>query len=406
MANSFAILMIEDHAGDAERIREMLGQESAPFALEHAGSLTEGLDRLARGGIDLVLLDLCLTDSVGLETFRTLRALSPAVPVVVLSGLENESVALQAVQAGAQDYLVKGRLTAAALARALRYAMLRHEKHAAAGAIQTGETVAFLSAKGGVGTSTLACHFALEVRRQTGQDTLLADLDLYAGNVGFLLKVGSPYSVLDAANHFHHLDLSCWKALVCTHGSGLEVMPAPGPLHLEERAPGERWRHVVRFTRLHYRWVILDLGRLSLHTRYLYEELQRILLVTTFDVPALFEARRVVGALKQAGVELNGVRAVINRCAQPEEISREEISEAIGVPVEAVLSDRRAELAEAYTRGELLPASSRLRREIAALAARVAGCPAPAPRRRLAISWLPRWRQGAASACESLTRPR
>jgi len=120
------ILLVEDNPGDARLLRETLRDaESLPFELAHAGRLAEAEARLASEACDVVLLDLSLPDAHGLETVRrTLRA-APEVPIIVLTGLDDETLAVQAVQAGAQDYLVKGRVESILLARAIRYAMER-----------------------------------------------------------------------------------------------------------------------------------------------------------------------------------------------------------------------------------------------------------------------------------------
>lgn len=108
-------------------IREVLaGARSASFGLECAGRLSTGLEHLAGGGIDLVLLDLSLPDSRGIDTLRRVRAQAPEVPIVVLTGLDDEVLAIEAVQTGAQDYLVKGQIDKNLLTRAIRYAIERH----------------------------------------------------------------------------------------------------------------------------------------------------------------------------------------------------------------------------------------------------------------------------------------
>ncbi|MEE8442195.1 MAG: response regulator, partial [Dehalococcoidia bacterium] len=123
------VLLIEDEPGDARLVREILAYaDSHQFNLECTDRLSAGLERLARGGIDVVLLDLGLPDSRGLDTLAALHALESAVPVVVETGLDDEALALEAVQSGAQDYLIKGHFSHDVLARTIRYAIER--KHA------------------------------------------------------------------------------------------------------------------------------------------------------------------------------------------------------------------------------------------------------------------------------------
>ncbi|MBI2371069.1 MAG: response regulator [Deltaproteobacteria bacterium] len=120
------VLLIEDNPGDVRLLQAWLADvRGVPLALEHADRLAAGLARLARGGIDAVLLDLSLPDSEGLETFTRAHAHAPVVPIVVLTGLDDEMVGMKAVREGAQDYLVKGQLTGPLLVRALRYAIER-----------------------------------------------------------------------------------------------------------------------------------------------------------------------------------------------------------------------------------------------------------------------------------------
>jgi len=123
----FKILLIEDNPGDARLIREMLAEAGeALFDLECADRLQTGLEHIAEGDIDVILLDLGLPDSQGLDTLSRVLAEPPKVPVtVVLTGLDDEALAVQAVRKGAQDYLVKGQIDSNLLVRALRYAIER-----------------------------------------------------------------------------------------------------------------------------------------------------------------------------------------------------------------------------------------------------------------------------------------
>jgi two-component system sensor histidine kinase/response regulator len=105
------VLLIEDNPGDARLIRETLEDEtSARFKLELAEDLGSGLERLSEGGIDVALLDLSLPDSHGLETLHQAHAHAPDVPIVVLTGLNDDAAAAEALKSGGQDYLNKGLL--------------------------------------------------------------------------------------------------------------------------------------------------------------------------------------------------------------------------------------------------------------------------------------------------------
>jgi len=120
------VLLIEDNPGDARLILEMIREDpEAPFHLHTADRLSRGLEHLAGGETVLVLLDLSLPDSMGLETFSRVYAHSPTVPIIVLTGNDDQTVALNAVKGGAQDYLVKGRLDRELLLRSMQYSIER-----------------------------------------------------------------------------------------------------------------------------------------------------------------------------------------------------------------------------------------------------------------------------------------
>jgi len=119
-------LLVEDNPGDARLIQIMLSEASGDlFEIQTVDRLGAGLREVARVGIGIVLLDLSLPDSRGLATFAQLHAKAPQIPIIVLSGLNDTTVAVQAVHEGAQDFLIKGQVDGQLLTRAMRYAIER-----------------------------------------------------------------------------------------------------------------------------------------------------------------------------------------------------------------------------------------------------------------------------------------
>lgn len=126
MKQHLKALLVEDNYRDTDLIREMLLEPNgATVELERVARLTHGLDRLDKGSFDLVLLDLSLPDSHGFETFITTRNYVPQMPIIVLTGLNDENLAIKAVREGAQDYLIKGEVNGHLLRRSIRYAVER-----------------------------------------------------------------------------------------------------------------------------------------------------------------------------------------------------------------------------------------------------------------------------------------
>jgi len=123
MKDQISVLVIEDDAVDMELLKAKFRRDSS-FNLVWAKNLSDGITQLETHQLDLILLDLTLPDSTGLRGITRLSASSP-LPIVVLNGIEDEEMALNAVKHGAQDYLIKGQCDHALLTRTLRYAMER-----------------------------------------------------------------------------------------------------------------------------------------------------------------------------------------------------------------------------------------------------------------------------------------
>jgi signal transduction histidine kinase len=121
------VLLIEDDPGDADYIRAILSETTARMHVAYSDRLSSGVWHLAREKFDVVLSDLGLPDSQGIETFIRIHTLYPNLPIIVLTGLHDEELAVKAVRSGAQDYLVKGQVDSSSLLKALRYSVERQK---------------------------------------------------------------------------------------------------------------------------------------------------------------------------------------------------------------------------------------------------------------------------------------
>jgi DNA-binding response OmpR family regulator len=119
------VLLIEDDPDDRIVVRHLTGRLDQPCVLDAADTLGAGLRKLADESFDAVLLDMRLPDAQGLDALREVRKASGDIAIVILTGLEDERLAHEALGSGAQDYLVKGRVTSSSIERALRYAIAR-----------------------------------------------------------------------------------------------------------------------------------------------------------------------------------------------------------------------------------------------------------------------------------------
>ncbi len=337
------------------------------------GPLSEKLDRLRP---DVMLLEFAQFGANLEQMVRSIRQTAGKPVVVVINAGANTESILRAMRAGAAEYLYPP------FDPGLKQALERIAAERAAPDRPRGKALAFFSAKGGCGATTIACHVAVELQRQTRREVLLADLDLDAGMVGFFMKSRSSYTVLDAVASLHRLDVSYWKALVSNGIPGLEVIKAPpaiSPRHPEDQ---QRLRYVLNFVRSHYDWVVADFGRtLSPPLVDALEEVDEAYLVTTLDLPALHQAKQIATRLRESGCG-ERLRLVLNRVPRRTDITAEEVRELLNLDVTAALPDGAAELYESHADGKLLPPDTNLARHLAALTSKISGAPLQAPARR------------------------
>ena len=180
MAHRKPILLIEDDPEYEQLVSAVLAVAGDAFDLRSAGSLSAGLALIEQYKPDIVLLDLTLPDSSGYETFLRVREKAGGIPIIVLTGLDDDQLAIRAVEDGAQDYLVKSLTQPKLIARSVNMAMTRQRRLAANGkaaSAATGMVLSFIGCKGGVGTSTTAVNVAALLARN-GFGTVAVELQL------------------------------------------------------------------------------------------------------------------------------------------------------------------------------------------------------------------------------------
>lgn len=337
------------------------------------GDWAHFLDRLTRYKPEVLLIELSqLSDPLD-DVVRQIKA-TPGSPAVIAVHTEaSPENLLRAIRASADEYLYPP--LREDLLRALQR-MGGERAKSVAGTRPRGKVFGMVSAKGGCGATTLACHLAVEMHRKTKLEVLLADFDLDSGSIGFLMKSQGRYSVLDAADNIHRLDLSFWKALVSNGTMGVEVIMAPSNPGSTRQRPLEDFQHILRFVRSNYDWTVVDLGRnLSPMALTVLEELDELYIVTTLDIPALHHAKHMVRALHETGYGRQRVKLVLNRMPKRSEVSVAELERMLGILVHATVPNDYQGLYDAYAEGRILEPGSYLGKAFQRLAGKMVGVP-------------------------------
>ena len=219
-----------------EQVQACLSELPFRIIVEHQdlGDVGNFLDRLERMRPDVVLIDISGWREPLEGLVSSIRnAIGDPMIVAVNTSADSDTI-LAAMRAGVNEYLHPPLRDT--LKRALDKRSTERSRRPG-GTKGGGKAFGFMSAKGGCGATTIVCHVAAELGRQN-QKVLLADLDLDAGMVGFITKTKAVYSILDAVNNLHRLDISYWKALVSNGIPGVEIVSSPLALASKRAAPG------------------------------------------------------------------------------------------------------------------------------------------------------------------------
>jgi pilus assembly protein CpaE len=348
------------------------------------GEWTAFLEKLERLRPDAVLLDFTRLKEPYDEIISKIKETTVAPLVVAVHKSAEPETILAVIRAGADEYVYPP--LASNLPKALDRIAAGLDKQRQSTTRTGGKVFGFFSAKGGCGATTIACHTAVELTRQTNMETLLADFDMDAGLVGFLMKSKSPYSILDAMSNTHRLDMNYWRALISNGVPRLQVIRAPGATLGREKPRQEDLRTVLRFVRFQYDWTIVDLGR-GLNPLVLggLEEADEAFLVTTLDVPALHQAKQIVQTLLDHGYGRARLRMILNRVPRNPDVMPSELEKLLGISAYSMLPDDYASIYEAYADGQLLSPNTNLGRQLARLAAKLAGVNEQTGKKRFSI---------------------
>jgi pilus assembly protein CpaE len=346
-----------------------------PFRIivEHQdlGDLTNFLDRLERMRPDVVLIDISNWKESLEGLVSSIRNAAGDPMLIALHHAAEADTILASLRAGINEYIYPP--LQEPLRKALEKRSAERSRRRDGSAKGAGKGYAFLSAKGGCGATTVVCHVAVELGRQN-QKVLLVDLDLDAGLVGFLTKTKSVYSILDAINNLHRLDISYWKALVSNGIPGVEIVSSPAALATKQHPKDDHLRHVLGFARPHYDWTLVDLGRsLSRSALAALEELDEACIVTTLEVPALHQTKQIIQTLLDGGYGKNRIKLILNRAPKRLDITPSELEKMLGVPIFFMVPNDYPELYETYAEGRMLARTSELGKSIARLAAKLGG---------------------------------
>jgi len=303
--------------------------------------------RSAEGiGPDLVVVDIRSDSSSGMAAIERLRASSGSLSIFAVAAAAEPELILQSMRAGANEFFPwnaaegsqQARATEESFHGAVRKTAARRDA-ASAGAKPPCVTHAFLGAKGGAGTTTVAVNCGVELARLTKRPTLVVDLKSCLGEVALFLGARPRFTVLDAIENLHRLDKNFLTELVAKHKSGLDILAGSEQFDRPNAQDAGALEELLRVVAKAYDYVVIDAGNVinSSSTAALYAA-DTIFLVTNPDVPSIRNAQRLVDRVRQLGAGSERVKILLNRVSENNLIAPKQIETALGYGIHHTFS--------------------------------------------------------------------
>jgi pilus assembly protein CpaE len=316
---------------ELERLLAAINLRTSQLAVAELATLAHAAARQP----DVVVVDLRGGQSLP-PAVTALKRQHPTTPVLLVTSSLEPAVVLEAMRAGVNECVAEP-LQAAEIETAVTR-LLAHKQPAA-----TGQVFAFIGAKGGVGTTTVAVNVATELGRAAPDRTLVVDLHLAHGDAAVFLGVEPRFSVVDALDNIHRFDDAFFKGLVVQSPAGPHLL-ASSDKQLAQTSSVQRVRSLVEFAAGLFRYVVLDVPRSDAAALDALDQASRIVVVANQELATVRNASRIAAALRQRYGN-DRVTVIVNRVDTHAEIGRDDVEKVVGTRVvHLVPSDYRMAL--------------------------------------------------------------
>jgi len=328
--------------------------------------LDGNLGDVSRTGI-ICFLDLITNEEAGLQSLIKLVSTMPHVPIVSLVPDSNPQLILQALRAGAKDFL-----TQPFTADQLRTVIEKLAQLIPSLVAEQGRVVSVIPAKGGCGASTISFNLAMQLKRSGSARTLLADLDPVTGTQAFQMKLKPGFSFLDILSQGAALDADVWRGVVQSY-SGIDVLLSPQNPVEGAQEMGDT-RPILDFSRRLYDYIVADLGNAyGEWTLSAVRASDEVYLVTTNELPALQAAQRVMNYYENHSIPRQRIRLIINRFNRDVGLTKEMIETALQTDIYQLIVSDYEDVQRALLEGKPLQASTPIGKQVVQIAERILG---------------------------------
>ncbi len=332
--------------------------------LVRSGGVPVGIvDEAQRAVADVAVVDLRGRTSTALVTVERLRASSSTLAIFAIARAADPELILQAMRAGAYEFFTWSSTGGdgsgeGVMQEGFHEALRRTAARRQAGNKQPSAMLAFLGAKGGAGTTTVAVNCAVELARLSKRSTIVVDLKPSLGEVALFLGVRARFTVLDALENLSRLDSEFLRELVVRHKSGLDILAGSEEFDRPNGQDAGAIEELMRVLGRIYDFVIVDIGSLSACTVSTLYAADSVFLVVNPDVPSIRNAQRLVHRVNQVGAGSDRVRILLNRVSEPQAIAPKQIEAALGHAIDHSFSSDYGTVSSALNAGVPLTLSN------------------------------------------------
>jgi pilus assembly protein CpaE len=291
------------------------------------------LVKLTESDCDVVVVDLDGDVDVALDLVENICSRNPALTVMVYSSSREPELLVRCMRAGARELLTEpvtgGALVEAVVRASARRLELDRQKKV------TGRVLVFRGAKGGSGVTTLASNFAIALKRESGKDVVLVDLNLELGDTAVVLGLKPGFSVNDVLRNSSRLDQDFVSTLLAEHDSGLMVLTAPDEYGVLPEIQNGTMGKLLYLLRDRYPYVVIDAGpSLGAAGDVVFEMADLVYLIMQVDIPSLRNAQRLISHIQGRSDGPSRIELVLNRY-EPRKLEIEEgqISKTLALPL-------------------------------------------------------------------------
>ena len=368
-------------AADPELRRAIRESGAVAVVLELAVSATEvgvgELDELESLRPELVVVEIGDASELSLRLVEHLSDSSRVRPVLVTGPTPSAKLLLDAMRAGASEYL-ESPLRPEGLRDAAERLAKRRQPSSVGEPQREGRIYTFVGVKGGVGTTMIASNVAVEVRRQSSEQVLLADFRFGLGDAAIHLGVTPRFDVADLVDNLDRIDPGLLSSFLESDRTGVQLLSSPSGASRIGSIEPEQVEEVLRYLTTQYAYTLVDapdpysaIGRVILAASH------QVILVTTPDVPALRNVERLTSLLALSdGARQRELKLVVNRFVRSRSVPVEEIQRLVNLKVQQTIPDDYEGVRRSISDGEpICRSKAPISRDLARLAAELHGAP-------------------------------